>query len=79
MLKFWLEPPIKFSPGLPLKEKLRSHFDELIHDQPKEWLIKNFSKIPILNFFKGWFSSGKSGSFILWLDLISRLCGAIRG
>ena len=48
MLKFWPEPPIKLDPNLPLKEKLRKlniwHFDELIYDQPKEWLIKNFSK-----------------------------------
>lgn len=32
----------------PLKERLRKagirHYDVLIHDQPKEWLIKNFSK-----------------------------------
>lgn len=48
MLKFWPEPLIKLDPKLPLKEKLRKlgirHFDELIHDQPKEWLIENFSK-----------------------------------
>ena len=48
MLKFWPEPPIKLDPKLPLKEKLRKlsirHFDELIHDQPKEWLLKNFSQ-----------------------------------
>lgn len=48
MLKFWSEPPIKFSPDLPLREKLRKlnirHFDEPIHDQPQEWLIKNFSQ-----------------------------------
>ncbi len=48
MLKFWSEAPIKLDPNLPLKEKLRKlniwHFDELIHDQPKEWLIKNFSQ-----------------------------------
>jgi len=37
---------------MPVKDSLRArlrkagirHFDELIHDQPKEWLIKNFSK-----------------------------------
>ncbi len=48
MLKFWPEAPIKLDPKLPQKEKLRKlriwHFDELIHDQPKEWLIKNFSQ-----------------------------------
>ncbi len=48
MLKFWSQPAIKLNPKLPLKQKLRKlnirHFDELIHDQPKEWLIKNFSK-----------------------------------
>jgi len=48
MLKFWPEPTIKLDPNLPQKEKLRKlsiyHFDELIHDQPKEWLLKNFSK-----------------------------------
>ncbi len=48
MLKFWPEAPIKLDPNLPQKEKLRKlgiyHFDELIHDQPKEWLIKNFSQ-----------------------------------
>lgn len=48
MLKFWPEPPIKFSPDLSLKEKLRKlgirHFDEPIHNQPQEWLIKNFSQ-----------------------------------
>jgi len=48
MLKFWPQPPIKLDPNLPQKEKLRKlriwHFDELIHDQPKEWLIKNFSQ-----------------------------------
>jgi hypothetical protein len=48
MLKFWPEPPIKLNPNLSLKEKLRKlrirHFDELIHDQPQEWLFKNFSQ-----------------------------------
>ena len=48
MLKFWPEPPLKLDPKLPLRERLRKlsiwHFDELIHDQPKEWLLKNFSK-----------------------------------
>ena len=48
MLKFWPEPIIKLDPKLTLREKLRKlgirHLDELIHDQPKEWLIKNFSK-----------------------------------
>jgi len=48
MLKFWPEPPIKFSLDLSLKQKLRKlniwHFDELIHNQPQEWLIKNFSQ-----------------------------------
>ena len=48
MLRFWSVPTIKLDPKLPLREKLRKlgirHFDELIHDQPKEWLIKNFSK-----------------------------------
>ena len=48
MLKFWPEAPIKLDPKLPQKEKLRKlriwHFDELIHDQPKEWLLKNFSQ-----------------------------------
>jgi len=48
MLKFWPEPPIKFSPGLSLKEKLRKlnirHFDEPIHNQSQEWLTKNFSQ-----------------------------------
>jgi len=37
---------------MPIKDSLRArlrkanvrHFDKLIHDQPKEWLIKNFSK-----------------------------------
>jgi len=48
MLKFWPEPTIKLDPKLPQKEKLRKlniwHFDELIHNQPKEWLLKNFSQ-----------------------------------
>jgi len=48
MLKFWPEPTIKLNPKLPLKEKLRKlsirHFDELIHDQSKEWLLKNFKQ-----------------------------------
>jgi hypothetical protein len=48
MLQFRAEPPIKLDPSLPLKERLRRlnirHFDELIHDQPKEWLIKHFSQ-----------------------------------
>ena len=48
MLKFWPEPTIKLDPNLPLRERLRKlniwHFDELIHDQSKEWLLKNFSK-----------------------------------
>lgn len=48
MLRFQPEPPIKLDPGLPLKERLRRlgirHFDELIHDQPREWLIKHFSQ-----------------------------------
>jgi len=48
MLKFWSVPTIRLNPKLPLREKLRKlgirHFDELIHDQPKEWLVKNFSK-----------------------------------
>ncbi len=48
MLKFWPEPPIKFSPDLSLKEKLRKlnirHFDEPIHNQPQEWLKENFSQ-----------------------------------
>lgn len=48
MFKFWPEAPIRINPNLPLKERLRKlniwHFDELIHDQPKEWLIKNFSQ-----------------------------------
>jgi hypothetical protein len=34
------------SPSLNLRHRLRKagirHYDELIHDQPKEWLIKNF-------------------------------------
>ena len=37
---------------MPIKDSLRDrlrkadirHFDKLIHDQPKEWLIKNFNK-----------------------------------
>jgi hypothetical protein len=36
-------------PNLPsLRSRLRQtgirHYDELIHDQPKEWLIQNFSE-----------------------------------
>lgn len=47
MLRFQANPPRKIDPGLPLKDRLRKlcirHFDELIHDQPKEWLLKYFS------------------------------------
>jgi hypothetical protein len=48
MQRYWPEAPVKIDPDLPLKTRLRKlsirHFDELIHDQPKEWLIKNFSQ-----------------------------------
>lgn len=48
MLKYWPEAPIKVDPDLPLKDRLRRlgirHFDELIHDQPQEWLIEYFSQ-----------------------------------
>ncbi len=48
MLKYQFEPPLKLNPNLPLAEKLRKlgirHYDELIHDQSKEWLIEHFGK-----------------------------------
>lgn len=48
MPRYQPEAPLKIDPDLPLKTKLRKlsirHFDELIHDQPKEWLIKHFSQ-----------------------------------
>jgi hypothetical protein len=47
MVRFQSDAHRKINPDLPLKDRLRKlgirHYDELIHDQPKEWLIKHFS------------------------------------
>lgn len=48
MLKFRPDSPVKLDPETPLREKLRKlgirHFDELIHDQSREWLVENFNQ-----------------------------------
>ncbi len=47
MLKDSPEVILKIDPDLPIEERLRQlgirHYDETIHEQSKEWLIKNFS------------------------------------
>ncbi len=47
MLKDSSEVILKIDPDLPIEERLRQlgirHYDEAIHEQSKEWLIKNFS------------------------------------
>lgn len=60
-----MTPKIISSLDQRLKKAGIRHFDELIHDQPREWLIKNFSQGGVIISFTsqyGYELNGLSGS-----------------